>query len=127
MPFSCYKRYETRLLMKKYLYPILTLICLAIGLNILPMILSHALLIIVKTIFISVMLFIFGMLLNVRKRSRYESWFKKVVLSFLWFFFLFYQFGYIMIPQLHRLFQLLGIQGIIIYFIYIYLGWAFFD
>ncbi|RRC92137.1 hypothetical protein EII25_04845 [Erysipelotrichaceae bacterium OH741_COT-311] len=113
--------------MKKYIYPILTLICLSIGLNILPMILSHALLIIVKTIFISVMLFIFGMLLNVRKRSRYESWFKKVVLSFLWFFFLFYQFGYIMIPQLHRLFQLLGIQGNIIYFIYIYLGWAFFD
>ena len=52
---------------------------------------------------------------------------KKVIVSFVMIFFLVWDLGYIMIPELKAVFDNLGIIGYIVYLIYIYCGWSFFD
>ena len=42
-------------------------------------------------------------------------------------FFLLWALGYIVFPQLKSIFNFLGIQGFVIYMVYVYCGWAFFD
>ena len=42
-------------------------------------------------------------------------------------FFLVWELGYIMIPELKNAFDLVGISGAVVYLVYIYCGWSFFD
>lgn len=79
------------------------------------------------TIAVAVILFAFGLSLNIHKKRRDESWFKKLVISFFLIFFLLWDLGYIVFPQLKSVFNFLGIQGFVIYMVYVYCGWAFFD
>ena len=79
------------------------------------------------TIAIAVSLFAFGLSLHIHKKRRDESWFKKLVISFFLMFFLLWDLGYIVFPQLKSIFNCLGIQGFVIYMVYVYCGWAFFD
>ena len=79
------------------------------------------------TIAIAVSLFAFGLSLHIHKKRRDESWFKKLVISFFLMFFLLWDLGYIVFPQLKSIFNFLGIQGFVIYMVYVYCGWAFFD
>ena len=81
----------------------------------------------IVTITMPVALFAFGMALHVHKKRRDESWFKKLVICFVLLFFLLWDLGYIVFPQLKAVFDFLGIQGFVIAMVYVYCGWAFFD
>ena len=112
---------------RRYILPLLLLLALSLGLRWLGLILTgdvgNALLIILR----AVLLFSFGMSLNIAKRRRYESWVKKVIVSFVFIFFLVWDLGYVMIPELKTIFDLMGLSGYIVYLIYIYCGYVFFD
>ena len=112
---------------RRYILPLLLLLALSLGLRWLGVILSghlgNALLIILR----AVLLFSFGMSLNIAKRRRYESWLKKVIVSFVFIFFLVWDMGYVMIPELKQIFNWLGLYGYIVYLIYIYCGYIFFE
>ena len=73
------------------------------------------------------LLFCFGLSLNIAKHKRYETWVRKVFISFIMIFFVVWEMGYIMIPQLKNFFTMLGFNGLIVYLLYIYCGWSFFD
>ena len=60
------------------------------------------------TIAIAVSLFAFGLSLHIHKKRRDESWFKKLVISFFLMFFLLWDLGYIVFPQLTSIFNFLG-------------------
>ena len=112
---------------RRYILPLLLLLALSLGLRWLSLVLTgslgQALLIILR----AVLLFSFGISLNIAKRRRYESWLKKVIVSFVFIFFLVWDLGYVMIPELKTIFDWLGLNGYIVYLIYIYCGYVFFD
>lgn len=112
---------------KKYFLPIAILLCLSLGLRWLAPLLSGD----IGEMFIIILraglLFAFGLSLNVSKRRRYETWIRKVIISFVMIFFLVWELGLIMIPELKNIFDTLGFSGYIVYLIYIYCGWSFFD
>lgn len=76
---------------------------------------------------IAIVLFSFGLSLNGHKKRRDESWFKKLIISFVFLFFIMWNLGYVVFPSLHSFFSFLGIEGFVIYMVYVYCGWAFFD
>lgn len=112
---------------KKYFLPIGIILLMSIGLRWLDPILNgvvgDGLIIVLR----AVLLFSFGLSLNLHKRKRYESWVRKVVISFVMIFFLVWELGFVMIPELKTIFDYLGLYGYIVYLIYIYCGWSFFD
>ena len=112
---------------KKYLLPLALILALAMGIYwskpLLKGEIGNALIILIR----SGLLFGFGLSLNVGKKRRYETWLRKVIISFVFIFFLIWDLGYIMIPELKAVFNSLGINGYIVYLIYIYCGWSFFD
>lgn len=63
------------------------------------------------SIAIAVSLFAFGLSLHIHKKRRDESWFKKLVISFFLMFFLLWDLGYIVFPQLKSIFNFLGSRG----------------
>lgn len=112
---------------KKYFMPILVLLILSLGLRWLEVLLTGQIGFIIITILRASLLFWFGLTLNVSHRRRNEKWFRKVLISFVFIFFLVWDLGYIMIPELKAFFNSIGLYGYIVYLIYIYCGWAFFD
>lgn len=112
---------------KKYFYPLGVLLLMSIGLRWLEVLLSGSFEFYVMTILRALLLFWFGLTLNVGKRQRHETWLRKVLISFIFIFFLVWELGFAMIPQLNIIFSNLGLYGYIIYLIYIYCGWSFFD
>ena len=112
---------------RKYFLPLAIILILAVGLRWLDPLLNgelgNALIIVLR----AVLLFGFGLSLNISKKRRYETWLRKVIISFVFIFFLVWDLGYIMIPELKRFFDYLGLTGYIVYLIYIYCGWSFFD
>ncbi len=112
---------------KRYLLPLLVLLILSIGLRWLELILTGHVGFIILTILRSLLLFWFGLTLNHAHRRRNETWLRKVIISFVFIFFLVWDLGYIMIPELKNFFDNIGLYGYIVYLIYIYCGWAFFD
>lgn len=81
----------------------------------------------VVTVTMAVCMFAFGISLNRHKRRRNESWLKKIFISFLLIFFLFWDLGIFVIPSLKNIFDIIGITGFVIDLFYVYLGYAFFD
>ncbi len=112
---------------KKYLLPIAILLCLSLGIRWLSPLLNGAVGDAIIIILRAFLLFAFGLSLNATKRRRYETWVRKVIVSFVMIFFLVWELGYIMIPELKAVFANLGVTGYIVYLIYIYCGWSFFD
>lgn len=112
---------------RKYFLPLGILLGLSIGLRWLDPILNGQLGEAIIIILRAVLLFCFGLSLNLGKRKKYETWLRKVIISFVFIFFLVWDLGYIMIPELKMIFNYLGLYGYIVYLIYIYCGWSFFD
>ena len=112
---------------KKYLLPLALILCLALGLRWLEPLLDGRLGEMIIIILRACLLFGFGLSLNCGKRKRYETWVRKVIISFIFIFFLVWDLGLVMIPELRAVFSSIGISGYIIYLIYIYCGWSFFD
>ena len=112
---------------RKYFLPIAVLLGLSLGVRWLDPLLNGTLGEAIIIILRAVLLFCFGLSLNIAKRKRYETWVRKVLISFVFIFFLVWDLGYIMIPELKTVFNYLGLNGYIVYLIYIYCGWSFFD
>lgn len=112
---------------RKYFLPIAVLLGLSLGVRWLDPLLNGTLGEAIIIILRAVLLFCFGLSLNIAKRKRYETWVRKVLISFVFIFFLVWDLGYIMIPELKTVFNYLGLYGYIVYLIYIYCGWSFFD
>ena len=112
---------------RKYFLPIAVLLGLSLGVRWLDPLLNGTLGEAIIIILRAVLLFCFGLSLNIAKRKRYETWVRKVLISFVFIFFLLWDLGYIMIPELKTIFNYLGLYGYIVYLIYIYCGWSFFD
>ena len=112
---------------RKYFLPIAVLLGLSLGVRWLDPLLNGTLGEAIIIILRAVLLFCFGLSLNIAKRKRYETWVRKVLISFVFIFFLVWDLGYIMIPELKTVFNYLCLYGYIVYLIYIYCGWSFFD
>lgn len=107
--------------------PIAVMLLMSIGLRWLSVVLTgelgNAIIILLR----SLLLFWYGLTLNNSHKRRNETWLRKVIISFVFIFFLVWDLGYIMIPELKNFFDNIGLYGYIVYLIYIYCGWAFFD
>ena len=112
---------------RKYFLLIAVLLGLSLGVRWLDPLLNGTLGEAIIIILRAVLLFCFGLSLNIAKRKRYETWVRKVLISFVFIFFLVWDLGYIMIPELKTVFNYIGLFGYIVYLIYIYCGWSFFD
>lgn len=112
---------------KKYIMPIIVLLIMSVGLRWLDLIITGQIGFIIITVLRALLLFWFGLTLNVTHRRRNETWLRKVIISFVFIFFLVWDLGYIMIPELKSFFDSIGLYGYIVYLIYTYCGWAFFD
>lgn len=75
----------------------------------------------------ALVMFAFGISLYQHKRRKNESWLKKIFISFFLIFFIFWEMGYVVLPQLKSFFNFLGIEGFVLYCFYVYLGYSFFD
>ncbi|MCI5773370.1 MAG: hypothetical protein MR210_02305 [Erysipelotrichaceae bacterium] len=69
--------------------------------------------------------FAFGLSLFQRKRS--NAWVQKLIVAFLFLFFVLWDCGYVVIPQLKSFFDFIGISGFVVKMFYIYCGYIFFD
>ena len=112
--------------MKRYGYPLGIVIFGGWLIRILQAILESSAEIIIIKIVIAVICFGFGLSLNpVRKRK--QTWIKKLLVAFVLIFFLLLDLGYLSIPQLQTILHLLAIEGVVVYLIYVFCGWTFFD
>ena len=119
--------YNMHCMYRKYLLPIALILCLSLGIRWLAPFLTGSVGTAIIVILRACILFGFGLSLNYAKRKRYETWVRKVVISFVFIFFLVWDLGFIMLPELWTIFDSLGVSGYIVYLIYIYCGWSFFD
>lgn len=112
---------------KKYFLPLGVLLLLSLGIRWLDPLLNGGFGNFVITVLRAGLLFSFGLCMNVGKRRKNETWVRKVLISFIFIFFLVWELGYVMIPELKNIFDFLGLYGYIVYLVYIYCGWSFFD
>ncbi len=112
---------------KKYFIPLLLILCLSFLVPLLETYLYGELFRVLFIIIRASILFALGVNFNYHHRSKNQSWFKKVVISFLVVFFVLSQIGVIFVSGLNEFFNIIGFNGYIIYFLYIYFGWGFFD
>ena len=54
------------------------------------------------------------------QRKRSNAWVKKLIIAFLFLFFVFWDCGYIVLPQLKQAFDFIGISGFVIYMFYVF-------
>ncbi|MFV0379781.1 MAG: hypothetical protein ACK5KQ_03005 [Anaerorhabdus sp.] len=78
----------------------------------------------IQILVISIICFAFGVSIHQGKRSK--EWVHKFIVAFFFLFFLFWDMGYVVLPQLKSFFNLIGISGIIIKLFYVFCGWNFF-
>ncbi|NLC05463.1 MAG: hypothetical protein GX778_02940 [Erysipelothrix sp.] len=74
----------------------------------------------VSTLFWAIASFSFGLSMNL-KSKRSNTWVLKLIIAFIVFLLFTYQMGWVSVPFLNN-FQ----SSIILYFIYVWCGWAFF-
>lgn len=108
--------------MNRYGYPIVVMVVSGLLLRLLYTFVPNAELI---TIIRACCFFAFGLSLFNRKRS--NGWVKKLFIAFLFIFFVLWECGYIVLPQIKSFFDFVGITGIVIYMFYIFCGYTFFD
>lgn len=75
-------------------------------------------------ILVAVTCFAVGVSLHYGKKS--NGWIQKFVIAFFFLFFIFWDLGYIVLPELKNIFDLVGIQGFVIHLFYVFCGWSFF-
>ena len=113
--------------MKNYGFPFLVMVISGFIVKVLGVFLSGSFKDTAIIIAVAISLFAFGISLNTKKRKRNETWIKKIFISFILIFFIFWDLGYFVIPQLRNAFEFIGISGFVINMLYIYLGFVFFD
>lgn len=113
--------------MKKYGMPVLVALVGALLVRLVDAYLSFPGVNDLVTILRVMVLFGFGLTLNQHGRRRNESWVKKLVIAFVVFFFVCWELGYIVFPELKAAFNFLGIYGFVVNMVYVYCGWCFFD
>ncbi len=113
--------------MKRYGFPFLVMIISGLLVRFEGLFLTGSLKNTIVIITIAICLFAFGISVNISKRKRNETWLKKIFISFFLIFFIFWDLGYVVIPQLKNVFEFIGIDGFVINMLYIYLGFIFFD
>lgn len=112
---------------RRYGLPLLIILLMGVALNTLAVILSGDVEFYFITVTRCVLTFTFGLSLFQGRKKRNQSWLKKLMISFLLIFFLIWELGFVMIPELKSVFNFLGINGFIIYLVYAYCGYAFYD
>jgi len=112
---------------RRYGLPLLIILLTGISLNTLGYILSGNIGTKIIIILRCALMFTFGLSIFMGRKKRNQSWIKKLVISFFLIFFLVWDLGYVMIPELKTIFNFLGIKGYVIYLVYIYCGYAFYD
>ncbi len=75
-------------------------------------------------VLIAAVCFAFGVSLHQGKKSK--EWVHKFVVAFFFLFFLFWDLGYIVLPELKQFFNFIGISGVIVRLFYVFCGWSFF-
>ncbi len=112
---------------RKYVVPLLVLILggfiIRLQYDLLAASIANPLVIITQAL----IMFGFGISISTSKRRRNESWLKKIIISFFLMFFIFWDLGYIVLPQLKAFFNFLGFSGFVVHCFYVYLGASFFD
>ncbi len=78
----------------------------------------------ILTILVAFVCFAFGISLHQRKKSK--EWVHKFIIAFFFIFFLFWDLGYVVLPELKNFFNFIGINGIVIRLFYVFCGWSFF-
>lgn len=111
--------------MSRYGYPFLVMVLSGLLVRFLNIMLEGALAGTIITVVKACCFFAFGLSMYNRKRS--NAWLKKLIVAFFFLFFVFWDCGYIVIPQLMAIFNLIGISGFVIYMFYIFCGYTFFD
>jgi uncharacterized membrane protein YGL010W len=111
--------------MKKYTAPIAIIMTLALLVRFLETV-FYGHMSFVVTIIRAMLLFYFGIVLS-KSRRRSQTWVKKVVVIFIFALLIVVEMGVFEMPDVYRLMETLGIYGNIIYLIYIYCGYLFFD
>lgn len=112
---------------RKYFLPLGVLLLLSVGIRWIDPLLNGPFGDGIVTVMRACLLFSFGLSLNVGKRKKHETWLRKVLISFILIFFLVWELGFVMIPELKNIFNFLGIYGYIVHLVYVYCGWSFFD
>ena len=112
---------------RRYGLPVLLILLTGISLNMLGVILYGNIGNDIMTILRCALLFAFGLSMFTGRKKRNQSWIKKLLISFFLIFFLVWDLGYVMIPELKSVFNFLGIRGYVIYLVYIFCGYAFYD
>ncbi|MFV0598824.1 MAG: hypothetical protein ACK5M0_03770 [Bacteroidales bacterium] len=77
-----------------------------------------------NVVLVAAICFWFGVMLHQGKRSK--EWVHKFVIAFFFLFFLFWDMGYVVLPELKIFFNWIGLNGMITHLIYVYCGWSFF-
>ena len=111
----------------RYGLPFVIMMCSGFLVHLERIFLSGSLETTIVTITMACCMFAFGIACNRHKRKRNESWLKKIFISFFLIFFIFWDLGYFVLPQLKDIFDMLGITGFVIHLFYVYLGYCFFD
>lgn len=111
--------------MKKYASPIITMIVTGWLSRLEGMFLTGSARSLIVTFTIAMGFFALGICLQPRRKNR--TWVQKLVVSFVFLFFVLWELGYLSIPFLSNVLDTLGYQHFVIYMIYVFCGWLFFD
>ena len=109
----------------RYGYPFAVMVISGLLVRLLNSILTGSLAYPLITIVKACYFFALGLSMFQRKRS--NAWVKKLIIAFLFLFFVFWDCGYIVLPQLKQAFDFIGISGFVIYMFYVFCGYTFFD
>lgn len=113
--------------MKKFGLPILLIILIAISSKFLVQFTDDQVGNFLYIIVMMALLFNLGLTLNTHKKTRGQTWIKKVIASLVVLLFLIYQLsGTLVFNELHTFFGFIGLNQTVIYLIYVYCGWIFF-
>ena len=111
--------------MKKYGYPCLLIFAAGILMKIENMFIKGSSHHFFATLTMALAFFGLGVLLQPKRKNK--TWVKKLVVSFLFFFLILFDFGALKVPFVEKLFSFVGIYQFSLYLLYVYLGWLFFD
>ena len=112
--------------MRRFGYPIGILIIGGWVIRILQSILTDNAEIIIVKFAIATLCFSFGLSLNTVRKRR-NTWVKKLLVSFVLLFFILWDLGYLVFPGLSSFMHFLALDGFIVYLVYVFCGWTFFD
>lgn len=114
--------------MRKYGYPLFLIIALALSQKLLFDFQKDA---VGHFLYLTInggLLFSLGLSLNNYKKSRNQTWVKKLIVVLVVVFFFLYQLDLIVVmSQIKVFFNFIGLNEFIIQMIYIYCGWVFFS